>query len=92
MQGFEDEYVCFLGFFCILFRYPAGQKFHQNHSISPLSEINLFLHFMQKLRWLPRMVGKLFWEKSAVDSADIPRVKNFIEIALSHTISKINAF
>ena len=31
-----------------------------------------------------------FWEKSPVDSADKLRVKNFVEIALSPSISKIN--
>ena len=33
-----------------------------------------------------------FWEKSPVDSADTLGVKNFDEIALSHTVSGINAF
>ena len=31
-----------------------------------------------------------FWEKSPVDSADNLQVKNFVEIALSHSISEIN--
>ena len=31
-----------------------------------------------------------FWEKSPVDSADNLRVKNFMEIALSRSISEIN--
>ena len=33
-----------------------------------------------------------FWEKSPVDSADNLRVKNFVQIALSSSISKINGF
>ena len=33
-----------------------------------------------------------FWEKSPVDSADNLPVKNFVEIALSRSISKINRF
>ena len=33
-----------------------------------------------------------FWEKSPVDSADNLRVKNFMEISLSRSISKINRF
>ena len=33
-----------------------------------------------------------FWEKSPVDSADNLRVKNFLEIALSHSVSEINTF
>ena len=31
-----------------------------------------------------------FWENSPLDSADTLRVKNFVEIALSSTVSKIN--
>ena len=33
-----------------------------------------------------------FWKKSPVDSADTLWVKNFVEIALAHSISEINAF
>ena len=33
-----------------------------------------------------------FWEKSPVDSVDNLRVKNFVEIALSHSVSEINTF
>ena len=33
-----------------------------------------------------------FWEKSPLNSADTLRVKNFVEIALSRTISEINTF
>ena len=33
-----------------------------------------------------------FWEKSPVDSADTLRVKNFVEITLSRSVSKINTF
>ena len=33
-----------------------------------------------------------FWEKSPVDSADNLRVKNFVEITLSRSISEINRF
>ena len=31
-----------------------------------------------------------FWEKSPVDSADILRIKNFVEIALSRSVSETN--
>ena len=41
----------------------------------------------QQKRW-----ENFFWEKSPVDSADKLRVKNFVEIALSRSISKINRF
>ena len=33
-----------------------------------------------------------FWEIAPVDSADTLWVKNFVAIALSRTVSKINAF
>ena len=33
-----------------------------------------------------------FWEKSPVASANTLQVKNFVEIALSHSVSEINAF
>ena len=33
-----------------------------------------------------------FWEKSAVDSAATLRVKNFVEVALSRSISEISGF
>ena len=33
-----------------------------------------------------------FWGKSPVDSADTLWVKNFIEIALFHSVSEINMF
>ena len=38
------------------------------------------------------MAGKVFWEKSLVDSLYTLLVKNFVEIALSRTVSGINAF
>ena len=38
------------------------------------------------------MAGKHFWEKTPVDSADTLRVKNFVEIDPSCTVSEINAF
>ena len=33
-----------------------------------------------------------FWGKSPVDSVDTLRVKNFVEITLSRSVSKINTF
>ena len=33
-----------------------------------------------------------FWKKSPVDSADTLHLKNFVEIALSRSVSEINAF
>ena len=54
-----------------LYRYPWGQKFCCNHSIS---KINAFLHFMQKL--------KMATKKLPFDSADTLWVKNFIKTVL----------
>ena len=34
----------------------------------------------------------IFWEKLTVDSADTLLVKNFVEMALSHTVSEIKDF
>ena len=42
---------------------------------------------MQKFK----IAGKtIFWEKSPVDSADTLRIKNFVEITLSRSVSEIN--
>ena len=73
--------------------YPAGQKFRQNRSI--------LLHFRNK--WVFAFNAEIqdghqkwrenyFCEKLPVDSADALWVKILVEIALSHSISEINAF
>ena len=52
-----------------------------------------FFHVLQKnLRSLQKWWENNFWEKSPVDSADTLQVKTFVYIALSCTVSKINAF
>ena len=52
-----------------------------------------FLRFKQKFKMAAKNGGKSdFWQKVADKSAYILQVKNFVEIALSHTVSKINAF
>ena len=43
-------------------------------------------------RWPPKVVGKQFFTKSRQLTADIRRVKNFVEIAPSRSISEINTF
>ena len=58
-----------------------------------VSEINTFLYFTQKFNMAAKSGGKkLFSKKLPVDSADTQWVKNFIEIAVSHSVSKINSF
>ena len=51
----------------------------------------MFLRFMQKFDGRQKVAGKDFWEKALIDYAGTLRVKNFIEIALSRSVSKINA-
>ena len=58
-----------------------------------ISEINTFLPFTQKFKMAAKNGGKnKFWETIAEDSVYTLGVKNFVEIALSRTISKINMF
>ena len=74
-------------------KYSVGQKFRRNCSIS--------LHFQDKRVFAfkaeiqdgrQKWRENDFWEKLKVDSADTLRVKNFVEIALSRSVSEINAF
>ena len=78
-----------------LCRYPTSQKFCRNHGIS--------LRFQFQDKWVFVFNAEIqdgcqkwrennFCEKSPVDSADTLRVKNFVEIALSHSIIEINMF
>ena len=58
-----------------------------------ISEINVFLHFMQKFKMATKRGMKMnFWQTVADDSVNTLQVKNFVEITLSLTISEINAF
>ena len=67
-----------------LYRYPG------NHTVS---EINTFLRLTQNFKMVAKMAGKFFLRKiTSTHSADTPRPKNFIKIALSRTISEISIF
>ena len=58
-----------------------------------ISKINAFLCSTQKFKMAPKSGRKtLFSKKSPVDSAYTLWVKNFVKIALSRSLSKINAF
>ena len=57
-----------------------------------ISKINVFCVLRRNSRWPPKVAGKQFWGKLAVDFADTMQVKNFVEIALSRTVSQINVF
>ena len=70
-----------------------GQKFRRNCSISLRFQDKLVFAFNAEIQ-----DGRQEWrendfcEKSPVDSANTLRVKSFVEIALSHTVSEINVF
>ena len=65
------------------------KKLRRNHSISYRFR-DVFLNFTQKFKMAAKNGGKMiFGKKSPVDSADTLRVKNFVEIALSRTVSEI---
>ena len=76
-----------------LCRYPVGKKICGNRSISlcfrdkPVFALNAEIQDGHQ-KWGEND----FWKKSPVDSADNLWVKNFVEIALSRSISKINVF
>ena len=56
-----------------------------------VSSINALLRFTQKFKMAAKSGGKvIFCARSPVDSADTLWVQNFIEIALSRNVSKIN--
>ena len=63
----------------------------QDGSQNLVPKINALLCFMQKLKMAAKSGRKaIFCEKSPVDSVDTLWVQNFVEIALSRTVSKIN--
>ena len=76
-----------------LCRYPVGQKFCRNHSILLRFRVkHIFLFNTDFQDSWQQWSENVFCEIMPVDSADTLRVKNFVEIAPSHFISKINTF
>ena len=74
-------------------RYPADQKYRRNRSILLCFGDKYVFVFNAEIqddrqKWRENN----FCEKSPVDSTDTLRLKNFVEIALSRTVSEINAF
>ena len=76
-----------------LCRYPVGQKFRQSPSIS--------LHFRDKRIFAfnaeiqdgrQKLRENQFGEKLLMDSEDSLWVKNFVEIAVSRSVSELNVF
>ena len=57
------------------------------------TKIISFLHFMQKFNMAAKKWRENdFWQYIADDSVCTLWVKNFVKMAVSHTVSKINAF
>ena len=76
-----------------LCRYPVDQKFCRNRSIwLRFRDKHVFAFYAEIQDGCQKWRENNFWEKSPVDSADTLRVKNFVEIALSHSVSEINVF
>ena len=71
---------------CIFFSFK-----HRNSRSRTNPEINAFLYFTQIQDGRQKWRKSDFCEMSPVHSADTLWVKNFVEIALSHTVSNINA-
>ena len=70
-----------------------GQKFCRNHSISLRFRDKLVFVFKAEIQDGRQKCWKNdFCEKSPVDSANTLWVKNFVEIALSRSVSEINVF
>ena len=57
-----------------------------------VSEINLFLYFVQKFKMATKNAEKAFFGKIASSLCEYLGAQNFAEIALSRTTSKINVF
>ena len=76
-----------------LCRYHTCQKFRWNRS-NPLCfrHKQVFVFNAEIQDGYQKWQENYFWEKSAVDSAATLRVKNFVEIALSCSISEISGF
>ena len=76
-----------------LCRYPADQKFCQNRSISLRFRDKLVFAFYAEIqdghqKWRENDFG----EKCLLDTAYTPQVKNFVESAVSRSVSEINSF
>ena len=74
-------------------RYLVGQKFRRNCSISLcFRDKHVFVFYAEIQDGCQKWRENDFWEKSPVNSRHILWVKNFDEIALSRSVSEIDAF
>ena len=72
---------------------PCGSKFCQNRSILLRFRDKLVFVFKTEIQdGRQKSRENDFCEKSPEDSADTLWVKNFVKIALSHSVSEINSF
>ena len=75
------------------FRYPVGQKFCQNRSISLRFQNKLVFMFYAEIKDGRQMRRENeFGEKSPVEFADTTWVKSFVQITPSCSLSEINLF
>ena len=65
----------------------------KSHYLAPttITEIKAFQSYAEIQDGHQKSRKNKFWEKSPVDCADILRVKNFVKIVISFTVSKIYA-
>ena len=76
-----------------LYIYPVGQKIRRNRSISyRFRDKCIFVFYAEIQDGCQKWWKSDFGEKSPVDSTDTLGIKNFVEIALSYTVSEINTF
>ena len=66
----------------------VGQKFCRDHSVSHRYRDKCVFAFKAEIQDGRQKWEKVFEEKSPIGSANILRVKNFIEFTLSHTVSR----
>ena len=74
-------------------RYPMGQKFRRNRSISHgFQDKHVFAFYAEIQDGCQKWWENDFQEKSPVDSAYMLQVQNFVKIALSRSVSEIKTF
>ena len=76
-----------------LSRYPVGQKFCRNHSISlHFRDKHYFAFYAEIQDGRQKWRENDLWKKLLVASAGTLWVKNFVKMALSRSVSEINVF
>ena len=71
-------------------RYPLGQKFLRNHSISHRFQDKCVFAFYTDIQdGCQKWRDNEYWGNSLAHSADTLQLKTFVEITLSRTVSEI---